>query len=68
MANEQTVWGLHGGRNGDADELFLKHERIAIGWHEMANLQDLKPTRDAFKLKLRSVRPATKEGAIPVEA
>jgi len=29
---ERTLWGMHAGRLGDADSLFLKKGVIAIGW------------------------------------
>ena len=29
------IWGIHAGRTGDADTLFLKQNCIAIGWEEM---------------------------------
>ena len=32
---ERTLWGMHAGRLGDADSLFLKKGVIAIGWDEM---------------------------------
>ena len=44
-----TLWGLHAGKYGDADELFLQHNRIALGWPDMGDLAPLAPTRDAFK-------------------
>jgi hypothetical protein len=32
--SEQTVWGIHGGRTGDADSLFLKKKCVG-GWHKL---------------------------------
>jgi hypothetical protein len=29
--NEITIWGIHAGRTGDAEALFLKKNGIAIG-------------------------------------
>ena len=30
--HEPTIWGIHGGKTGDADSLFLKKSYVAIGW------------------------------------
>jgi restriction system protein len=44
MPNEDTVvWGIHGGRTGDADSLFLKKNVVAIGWAKIGDLAKLKP-------------------------
>lgn len=40
-ANNQRVWGVHAGRTGDADQLFLKKNCIAIGWAELGDLGKL---------------------------
>jgi len=29
---EATIWGIHGGKTGDADSLFLKKNFVALGW------------------------------------
>ena len=34
---EQIIWGIHAGRLGEADNLFLKKKVIAIGWHELGD-------------------------------
>lgn len=34
MPTEQTIWGTHAGRTGDADWLFMKQNVIALGWAE----------------------------------
>jgi len=39
MTNKEiTVWGIHGGKTGDADTLFLKKNVIALGWSEAGDL------------------------------
>lgn len=59
---ESTVlWGIHGGKTGDADDLFLKHNVIALGWEEMGDMAKLPADREAFKAKLLEVRPDRKE-------
>lgn len=59
--NDKTLWGIHAGRTGDADNLFLKHSVIALGWGEMGDMSKLTPDRDAFKAKLLEVQPNRKE-------
>ncbi|MDX1995355.1 MAG: restriction endonuclease [bacterium] len=66
MSNEKTLWGLHAGRTGDANTLFLKQERVAIGWPEMGDLNTLFPNRDSFKTKYIKTYPAEKPGAVPL--
>lgn len=65
---EITVWGIHGGRTGDADHLFLKKNFIALGWHKMGDLSRLKPDREAFKACHTQAYPEDKPGAVPVKA
>ena len=54
---ETILWGIHAGRTGDADTLFLKSNCIAIGWAKMGDLSALKPDRDAFKARLAEMYP-----------
>jgi restriction system protein len=66
--NERTLWGIHAGKTGDADTLFLKHNCIAIGWEKVGDLALLAPDREAFKAKVASCFPDKKPGAIPNNA
>jgi restriction system protein len=68
MPNEQQMWGIHGGRTGDADNLFLTASCIALGWHKIADLSRLSPNREAFKAEVSEKFPEKKAGAIPVDA
>jgi restriction system protein len=62
---EKTIWGIHAGKTGDADTLFLKKNYIAIGWKEMGNLSQNKATREVFKTGFIKAYPtSTKPGAI----
>ena len=61
---EATVWGIHAGRTGDADVLFLKQGGVAIGWAKMGNLAELPATRDAFRTRYSQAYPEAKPGAI----
>ena len=54
---EPVLWGIHGGRTGDADSLFLKHNRIALGWAEIGDLSGLKADRDAFRARVAATYP-----------
>lgn len=62
--NEKTLWGIHAGKTGDADTLFLKHNCIAIGWEKVGDLALLAPEREAFKIKVAACFPEKKPGAI----
>lgn len=64
VEQDTTLWGMHAGRTGDADRLFLKRDFIAIGWAKMGDLSTLDPTREAFKAKVAEVYPDAKLGAI----
>jgi restriction system protein len=65
---EPVLWGIHAGKTGDADSLFLKKNCIAIGWSQMGDLTTLQSDRDAFKARLVEVYPDKKPGAIPNNA
>lgn len=65
MTVEKNFWGIHAGKTGDANSLFLKKNCIAIGWGEMGNLSELPADWDAVKVKVASVYPNAKPGAIP---
>jgi restriction system protein len=43
--SEATIWGLHAGRTGDADALFLKKNLIAVGWSALGDLSKIEPSR-----------------------
>jgi restriction system protein len=65
---ETVLWGIHAGKTGDADNLFLKKNCVAVGWAKMGDLSKLKPDRDAFKARVAEVYPEKKPGAIPNNA
>jgi restriction system protein len=66
--NERILWGIHAGRTGDAESLFLQNKKIAIGWNKAGNLSLLKADRESFKARIASVYPESKPGAIPGQA
>ena len=63
-----TIWGIHAGKTGDADYLFLKKNVVALGWDKMKDLSKIQPEREAFKKKVAEVYPDAKPGAIPNNA
>jgi len=65
---EKTMWGIHAGKTGDADTLFLKKKYIALGWTAMGNLSKIQPNRESFKEKVKENYPEKKRGAIPINA
>jgi restriction system protein len=67
MEKERTFWGIHAGRTGDAESLFLQEKVIAVGWEQMGDLSSLK-TRADFKKRYEEVFPNVKPGAIPINA
>lgn len=64
MSDEKKVWGIH----TLDDNLFLKNNVIAIGWHDFGDLSKVIATRDAFKERYAQVYPNDKPGAIPTSA
>ena len=68
MSGDQQMWGIHSGRTGDANTLFLEKNCIALGWDRLGDLSKLAPSREAFKGEVASKYPDKKPGAIPVDA
>ena len=65
MANEEKkIWGIH----TRDDNLFLKDNIIAIGWHEIGDLSVIEANRDAFKEKYTVAYPDAKKGSIATGA
>jgi len=66
--SEKVLWGIHAGKTGDADELFLKKKCIAVGWDKAGDLSKLAADREAFKARVLEAYPEKKPGAIPNNA
>ncbi len=66
--SDRVLWGIHAGRTGEADELFLKEGIVALGWSGMGDLSKLAADRAAFKTKMREAHPDAKDGQIAVWA
>lgn len=61
MANlERNVWGIH----TPDQSLFLKENKIAIGWKDMGDLSLIPATRDGFKAKYVETYPDAKKGSV----
>lgn len=67
-SNETNLWGIHGGKTGDADTLFLKKNYVGLGWQEIGDLSKIAPDREAFKLAVAKSYPDAKPGAMPNNA
>ena len=59
---EPNLWGIHAGKTGDADSLFLKKHCIAIGWTRMGDASTIKPDRESFKAKVAAQYADAKPG------
>ena len=57
---EKHVWGVH----TQDENLFLKGNVIAIGWHEFGDLKAVEANRIAYKNKYSVVYPNAKKGSI----
>jgi restriction system protein len=66
--DQHRVWGIHGGRTGDAETLFLRQGRIALGWSTLSSLANLPPDPEAHKQAVAAAYPDKKPGAIPKNA
>ncbi len=66
MGNDNiTIWGIHGGKTGDAHSLFLKKKVVAIGFRPTTDLSKWNPHREGFKKEVLKSFPERKKGAIP---
>lgn len=65
---DNALWGIHGGKTGDADSLFLKKNCVALGWAKIGNLSAIAADREAFKAAIANAFPDAKPGAIPTNA
>lgn len=61
-----NIWGVHMGEHVGSTP--VEEGYVGIGWPAMGNLENVQPTRSAFKTQLAAAHPNTKEGAIPVQA
>jgi len=60
---EKTIWGIHAGSEGEADDLFIKNKVIAIGWRRVGDLSTYKD-REAYKNILQKTYKDISVGAL----
>jgi restriction system protein len=60
--SERTFWGIHAGRRGEANSLFLQGNCVALGWDVMGDLSKIKGTREAFRAEAEKLYPGRKPG------
>ena len=53
----ETIWGIHAGKTGDAETLFRQKNVIALGWDEVPDLSTLAADREAFKAQVKTIYP-----------
>lgn len=58
------LWGIHAGRTGDADSLFLQKNVIALGWNKIGDLSRLKGGREDLKVAVERAYPEKKPGGV----
>lgn len=64
---ERTIWGVHAGKVGAAEPLFLKKGVIALGWKEFGDFGGLE-TREDFKAKYAQAYPHASAQSIATSA
>lgn len=63
---EEAIWGIHAGKSGNADSLFLNGDCVGIGWAELGDLSTIPASRDAFKAHYQAIYPNSKPRAVPI--
>jgi len=64
---EPTIWGMHAGKNGEADPIFLKKNTVALGWVEIGDLRKINPDKESFKEVIYRAYPK-KQMSIAIDA
>jgi len=64
---EKTIWGIHAGKTGDAESLFLQKKVVALGWIEFGTLMGLE-TREDFKKKYAQVYTEVSDQSVATSA
>ncbi|MDI9336381.1 MAG: restriction endonuclease, partial [Gammaproteobacteria bacterium] len=65
---ERTLWGIHAGKMGDADSLFLQQGMIAVRWRELGDLSQLAKDREAFKTYYSQTYPSANPRSVGISA
>lgn len=61
---DKKMWGIH----TQDEALFLKMNKIAIGWRQMEDLSKIPPSREDFKTKYFETFPDAKKGSVPTSS
>lgn len=64
---DNSIWGIHAGKTGDTDKLFLTNNLVALGWVKMGDLSSINANRESFMAKLKEVYPDKKARAISID-
>lgn len=65
---ESIMWGIHAGRGGEGDSLFLKKNVVALNWREIGDLAKIPQDREKFKEAIAAARPERNPRAIAIDA
>ena len=57
---EKAVWGIH----GTDDSIFLKENKIVLGWKDFGDLSKVESSRESFKEHNQKSFPKGKKAAI----
>ena len=64
MKEEKTVWGIHAGPDGEADELFLKKNVIALSWNEVPDVATIPRGKEGIKAALHAANPTSTPNSV----
>lgn len=62
--SDKKLWGIH----TQDEALFLKQNKIAIGWKNMGDLRLIPASREDFKTKYFETYPDAKKGSVPTSS
>ena len=62
--SDKRLWGIH----TQDEALFLKQDKIAIGWKGMGDLRLIPASREDFKTKYFETYPDAKKGSVPTSS
>ena len=62
--SDKRLWGIH----TQDEALFLKQDKIAIGWKDMGDLRQIPANREDFKTKYFETYPDAKKGSVPTSS
>lgn len=62
--SDKKLWGIH----TQDETLFLKQDKIAIGWKDMGDLRQISASREDFKTKYFETYPDAKKGSVPTSS